>query len=538
MGGNTYYVPVAERADTYFGTVGDKQNSLYIIEKDDWGHYTLLKRENLSSDFVSAMPSEALYGDYRIYYILSYSEKMVRMDWYDKDAKLIKTDKFMLCDDCLYPVSDESSLELCFTDYPTQIILNGHGQALFTLYEDGSFAEYLGTYAVVDNGKIGDENLTVILTDLMGKGNTYSGKMVLDGFFDDAYHRCNISVSSDSKFYNATLYASSGLKNYNICYSPDEVTYYAFYDYLSDDGKSEVHFVEFNDGEVSSHGTYTASDKLITMEIDGYPKTVGHLTDERGSFTVETILGDKLFTAYDDWENSIFYMEENFLGTVLTYYVIKMDGYGNALFYDGHDDGYDNWYKGTYYSTHEVIGSDENGDMEIYYFTGVECDESGRVLKNGKTFSAYYVLGTMVYDDEDDDGNLTYSGEVIAVSKTTETTHITAYDEKGLKFAELSVSPFGAVTMTVYNTEYKNGEYISVANEELTSRFSAVAYQTSAGELVYIVVLDGAGDYMFRICENENGKWIYEDEGAGEPKETPEDLKIYPDLGDNVEITK
>lgn len=536
--GNVYYVPVAERADDYFGTTGDKDKSLVVIEKDDWGHYKLLKRENTSAEFTESKPEGALYGNYRLYYILSYTEKMVGMEWYDKDGKLISTEKFMVCDDCLYPCRGEDSLEMCFTDYPYQIILNGQGQALLTLYENSSIVEYLGTYAISGNGKYGEENLTVTLSDMQGKSDKYNGKLVLDGFFDGVYHRCRISVSSNTKFSNTTMYISADKVDYRVCYSADEKTFYAFHDYKSETGNGEAHFVEYYDGEVYSHGVYSKSDDTFTLEVEGYPKTVGYIDDPRGTFHVEGILGNKTYTAYDDWENSSFSMEEDFLGTIITYYKVIMDGYGNALFYDGHDDDFDNWYKGTYYNTHEVIGSDENGDIEVYYFTGVECDKDGKVLKNGKSFSTYFVPDTIIYDDEDEEGNLTYSGALLAVSQTTETQKFTVYDEKGLKFADMSVSPFGIVSMTVYDTVYRNGEYQSTVNETLTSRLSAVAYQTSAGKLMYVVVSDAAGNYMFRISLNENDKWIYEYEGEGEPKEAPSEVKIYPDLNDNTEIAK
>ena len=177
------------------------------------------------------------------------------------------------------------------------------------------------------------------------------------------------------------------------------------------------------------------------------------MEDPRGSFSITGSFGNKSrFLVYDDWENATFYMQEDFMGIILTYYVVRMDGYGNALFYDGHDDGYDDWYIGTYYNTHEVIGEDENGLIEIYRFEGVECDENGNIIPNGKKMSTYFVPDTMVYEETDEDGNYYYAGSLLSVASSDESQSYTAYDERGLKFADFSVSPFGVVTMTVYDS--------------------------------------------------------------------------------------
>ena len=528
--GATFYVPTLERVDAYFGTTGKGDNSLYKVTRDEWGHYIFSTRATTADAFTETMPAGAAYGEYHIYYVLAYSEKMVGMDWYDEKGRYLSTQKFFISNDCLYPISGNDGLEILFTDYPNQILMDGYGQILLSLYESRSFNEYLGTYTIADGQKFGDASLTVLVSGATNGTLTYSGTLTLDGFFGGRYHRMTTSLTSASTIFNEVFYIGYDLKETTYCEYEDG-SYYYFYDFASDAGS--VGYVDYYDADskTTAHGSYTKTDDTtLEMLVPGFGKVIGHVTDDRGSFYVENLFGRKNYRAYNDWENATFIMSEDFFGTTLTYYIVKMDGFGGAMFYDGHDDGYDNWYKGTYVNTHEVIGSDENGDFEVYYFEGQECDANGNLLKNGKTYRAYFVPGTITYDDEDEDGNVIYTGELVSVTTTTASTELTAYDEQGRKFADLTVSPFGVVTITFYDTVYQNGEYISTPNEELNAATQATAYQTSSGELRYVVVYDLAGNYLFRIAKDANGDWVYEYEGVIVPKLPEDAVTIYPDV--------
>ena len=530
--GSVYYVPTLEWVDSYFGTLGDAENGLWLIQRDEWGHYVCLGRPDLSSEFTEYMPEGAAYGEYRIHYILAYVEKMVSMDWYDEKGNLLSSDAFLLCGDRLYPSQGEDGLEICFTQYPFQILLDGKGNALMSLYENGSFNDYLGSYAVAQGQTYGDSSLTVTLSGLVGSAGIYNGSMTLDGFLGGSYHRCRLSANSASGFVNQTLYSSADLEDSRVNYAEaaGDNTYYAFYDYRTAEG-DEARYVEYYDGSVSVHGTYAREDDTLTITLPNYNPIVAQVEDPRGSFSITGSFGNKSrFLVYDDWENATFYMQEDFMGIILTYYVVQMDGYGNALFYDGHDDGYDDWYIGTYYNTHEVIGEDENGLIEIYRLEGVECDENGNIIPNGKKMSTYFVPDTMVYEETDEDGNYYYAGSLLSVASSDESQSYTAYDERGLKFADFSVSPFGVVTMTVYDSVYADGEIVSTVNQELTDNLTAVAYQTSGGELVYVVAFDGAGNYLFMLSQNAAGEWVYEYEGPLHPQPAPAPDVIMPDV--------
>lgn len=526
--GVTYYVPTLEYISSYFGSVGG-DNSLYRITRDEWGHYIFSARTSTADEFVEAMPAGAAYGQYRIYYVMAYTEKMVGMDWYDEKGNLLSSDKYFVSNDVLYKIAGEDGLEVCFTDYPNQVILDGHGQVLLSLYEGREFNEYLGTYTFGEGQKYGDPTLTVNVSGAANGTLTYGGTLTLDGFFGGRYHRLTASLSAGSTFFNQTFYTSYDLADTVYCEYEDG-SYYYLYDYRSDAGSAG--YVDYYDIDANSTscGTYTKSGDTLTMLIPGYGTVVGHVTDDRGTFYVETVFGQKLYRSYNDWENATFIMSEDFLGMTLTYYTVKMDGFGGAIFHDEHDDGYDDWYKGTYVNTHKIIGTDENGDIEVYYFEGQECDENGNLKKNGKTWKAYFVPATITYDDEDDEGNVVYTGELLSVSTSTESTAFTAYDEQGRKFADFVVSPFGEVEAVFYTTVWKDGGFVSTENETLTASVQAEAYQTSNGELRYIVVYDLAGNYLFRVVKDENGDFIYEYEGEIDPK-IPEDAAvIYPDL--------
>ncbi len=526
--GTVYFVPVFEQADYYFPTLGKGGDSLAKIERDDYGHFTLYQRNDSSSDFSEYAPVGAVYSEYNLYYILGYTEKMVGIDWYDGNGVFLENKKFFVANDCLYPIQNNDELTVCYTDYPTQIILDGNGSVLLSAFVSKDNSEYIGSYTIAEGQKFGDAVLDISLVNLKGVGATYNGTLKLEGFFGEMYHKCTLRVSSENDFIDKTLYVSYDLETTKLCYSEDETEYYLFYGYS--DGENTANFVQSYKNGITSNGTYSIDGDEITILMPNSNPVKGYIDDVRGSFHISQKLGDdKKFLAYEDWENANFYMEENFLGTVLTYYIVKMDGYGNAMFYDGHDDDFDDWYKGTYYNTGESIGGDANGSYDVYYFEGVECDKSGRIIPNGKTFKAYYVTDSIVYDDEDEDGGYTYSGNLLSVTMTTESRSFEVFDESGQKFADLNVSPFGVATLTIYDTVFENGEFVSVKNEELTAGIKAVAYTTASGSLAYVVAYDLADNYLFRISLNENEDWIYEYEGEIVIRK-PVDTKIYPDV--------
>ena len=124
--GVTYYVPTLEYIPEYFGKTGG-DNSLIRITRDDWGHYIFSTRASVSDEFTETMPAGAAYGEYHICYVLAYTEKMVRMDWYDKKGVLLSSDKYFVSNDNLYHIDGNDGLEINFTDYPNQVILDGCG---------------------------------------------------------------------------------------------------------------------------------------------------------------------------------------------------------------------------------------------------------------------------------------------------------------------------------------------------------------------------------------------------------------------------
>jgi len=527
--GETFYVPTLEYVGGYFGKTGG-DDSLIRITRDEWGHYIFSTRATTSDDFTETMPAGAAYGEYHIYYVLAYTEKMVGMDWYDEKGRYLSTDKYFVSNDILYRIDGSDGLEVCFTDYPNQVILDGYGKILLSLYEGRSFNEYLGSYTFEDGQQYGDPTLTIRVTGAAGSTLTYNGTLTLDGFFGGRYHRLTTSLSAGTVFFNQTFYTSYDLADTYYCEYEDG-SYYYLYDFRSDAGSAGyVDYYDADNGQTAS-GTFTRPDAdTLEMLIPGCGAVTGHITDTRGSFYVTSVFGNKSYRSYNDWENATFIMSEDFLGMTLTYYTIKLDGYGGALFHDEHDDGYDDWYKGTYFNTHKIIGSDENGDIEVYYFEGQECDANGNLKKNGRTYRAYFVPATITYDDEDDDGNVIYTGDLLSVTTSTESTSFTAYDEQGRKFADFTVSPFGEVEAVFYDTVWKNGGFVSTKNETLSSFVQATAYQTSNGELRYIVVYDLAGNYLFRVVKDENGDFIYEYEGKFELRSPTDTGIIYPDI--------
>jgi len=545
-GGKNYSLPVLEYISGYFIELGNSSKSLYKIDMDELGHYMLFARETADDEFAEYMPEGAVIANYRIYYILSYSEKMVGMDFLDEKGNLIENRKFLVSNDekvnsrtmsTLLEVKGEDSFELCFTSYPTQIIFDGKGQALLTVTEeDRETRTYVGAYSINDGAVFGDASVVFTMTNLQFNTFTYNGKITVDGFFNGVYHKCTIKlIRNDGNAYNETIYVSADLtKARTVIYEDgDQREEYRFIDY----GEYAQYAVLL--GEVNEHGTYSLDGNNISIKIDNRPEVKGVVVDKRGSFTVTSGLGfEKEYRVYDEWEDCTFYMDEDFYGTPITYYWVKMDGYGKAIFHDEHDDGIDNYYVGTYYNTYENLGENEYGPYDIYYFEGVESDERGVPLENGKPYSVYYVLDPYIYEYEGEYDYI-YEGVIVSVSSSsTEYHEYTVYDENGLKFADMTISPFGVATLTtVYDTKYKNGTFVSTANEYLTNNVTCVSFSYNGTDVVYVAVYDLMGNFLFKI-ENVNGVWTYICEGEIRVEELEEQIKIYPDVSLLEEIVE
>ena len=506
--GVSYRVPVVETLPMKT-TLGDKDGSLFKIVDDGYGHATLYTRKNDQDAWTEEKgPSGTLYAELYLYVNLVYDEQYLAVVYQDKNAKPISHRYFMTSNGRLVPVSYADGKAMVFLSYgDVQLILDGDGNIKVNYFASMNYSEYTGKYTV-KSGDYAGPSLEIAFENLEGDSTLLSGTAVLDGYFDGSFHRCKVLLRENgSVVYSDTVYSSGGRLNDRTCNSKDAEGEYVFMDYVSQDGATTFHYVKYvNADGNASHGTYRIDGDTITIDVEGFPQKVGTVNDIRKSFTLKGVFGDILYRAYGYDEDYTFYMEEDFYGTTLQYYVIRMDGYGNATIHDTHDDDIDVWYKGTYYNTGRSVGEDDYGTMWVYCFAGKECDARGNIKENGATVTYYYVTGTEVYEDD----NYNYYGTILSISQSEGSSAYTVYDKKGLKFASMSVDPFGITELTVYSYTYENGEIVYTENTAWNENLSCVAYLDNSGVVTYVVVYDKAGNFLFCVTKEEDGTWVCE----------------------------
>ena len=512
-----------------YGTLGKGENSLYKIVDDGFGHATLYARENISSEFTEvAMPAGAVYSEIYLYVSLVYDEQYLAIVYEDEYAVPIEHRYFFTVGDRLIEASNiKTNTAMTFLSYGDfQITLDGGSMAKLSLFNNSyGTDEYIGSYNVVE-GEYGSYVYKISLTDMQSGENSVAGTLVFDGYFDGGYHRCKISLSNSSTtVYRNTVYRSADLTE-RTCINADDKSRYNFYDYSDKDGNVLFRYAEYiTPDNVSYHGEYSLDGDTIKINVENYSEKTGAITDNRMSFSIKGVLSDEIYQTYDYGENYVFYMSEDFYGTLIDYYMIKMDGYGNAKLHDTHNDDTDIWYTGTYYNTYRSIGSDDYGEFWIYCFNGQECDKAGNIKENGKTATYYYVTSTEVYDDGAGD----YYGDIKSISLSDGEATYTVYEENGLEFATMVVDPFGITTLTLLDCRFENGKAVYTVNTEMSSKITCIAYLTTNGEVTYIVVYDNAGNYLFVLTKDENGEWLYQREHTLNPQDKESDI-LLPDF--------
>lgn len=531
--GKRYLVPTADIPSSY-SALGKGENSLYKIVDDDYGHATLYTRESVTAEWTEvAKPEGAVYTEVYLYVAVWFNtEQYLAVVYEDENAQPISYRYFFTYNDELIPAKGPlTNNAMTFFDnaaWSTQITLDGGGVLKILDLTSDDWIPYVGNYTLT-NGKIGDDSVTVSFTDLRGPNGPVSGYLIFDGYFDGGYHRCRVKLSENGyTILYRTLYTSAGLVEERTARNTEDGTRYYFYDYQNKAGEIVFRYAEYNDAEGNaSHGTYTVSDTKagakIRISVEDYPEVVGTIKDVRLSFDVQGVFSSATYTTYGYDEDDTFYLYEDFYGTIIDYYTLKMDGYGNATLHDEHDDDVNIWYKGTYYNTKRSIGEDDYGNtLWVYCFTGSECTENGVLIENGKTATYYYVVNVP-------DGYYVQEGQILSISESNGSAAYTVYDEKGLEFARMDVDPFGITVITLLQYTYVDGQIVYTEDTEKSALLAPVAYLTTDGKVSYIVVSDKAGNFLFCLARDENGEWVYTYEHALNPQEKEETV-LAPDL--------
>ena len=531
--GKSYTVDTLELLSAYGskGVLGTNDKSLYKIVDDGYGHAKLYARNSVDEEFAEvAAPEGTVYTEIFLYVSLVYDEQYLAVVYENENAEPIEHKYFFMCDDALVPADyQKNGTAMVFLSYGDfQIVIDGSGNVKFNLYNSSyEVEEFVGKYT--ESGKYGDAVYTLTFNGLASGTRTLSGTAVFDGWFDNGYHRCKVVLSSeDSTIYRGYGYRSSDMKDDGItCINAVDKSKYYLFDYVNSNGETALRYVIYTDSNgIEYHGEYTKDGDTLNIRVDDFGEKTARIVDKRNSIAFDGVFGDVVYQRYDG-ETYTYYMYENFYGTIIDYYVLKMDGYGNALLHDIHDDDIDVWYTGTYYNTGRYLGEDDYGKRWIYCMEGVECDSKGIVKENGAKATFYYIVSNELNDDD--------TCDILSITQAAGDTVSTVYSSEGFKLASLKIDPFGVTEITVYDHHFENGEIVYTENTELTSKLQCVAYlNSSTGMVEYVVVYDGAGNFMFLIYKDSDGEFTYSTDRKINPEEK-ETIVIVPDFSSSEE---
>ena len=531
VGEDRYRIPVAEQTSYYGTTVGeDESDSLWQIREDAYNHAMLYHRDSPDGEWTEvAAPEGTVYTECYLYAQLLFSREYMAVVYEDANGTPIDHKYFFSRDDELIPAGYQTfgTAMVFYSGTGIQFIVDGAGMAKINLFDGlNDTKQYVGSYELV-SGAWGEESMKFRFTGLEGKDGVLTGEVTFDGFFGGRYHRGDYRLFLNGASYRTdTIYTSVDLEERDCV---DRITKdtFTFYDYVDGNGNVLFRYASYASDGVTYHGTYTVDGDKIKIEIKKISNPFeGTIIDKRLSVRITNSVGSTDYVRRDD-EGYTFWYSEDFYGTTLDYYMIRMDGYGNATIHDTHDDDVDVWYKGTYYNTGHSLGSDDYGEYWVYCFEGEECNQNGVLTGSGKTATFYYVVSTTL-DDADE-------GTILSISQSDGETVIEVTDEKGQPFAELNVDPFGITTMTLMKLTYRDGEAVWEKDEEMSAKFRCVAYLNSKGTVAYVVVYDLAGNFMFVLAPDETGEWVYINDGTLNPQPAPDGF-VTPDYGDDDKI--
>lgn len=529
--GKTYRVSVAEQVSYFETTLGENETeTLWQIREDAYLHASLYTRASVTDEWTAvAAPEGTVYTECYLYAQLRNSYEYMAVVYEDANGEPIAYRCFFSRDGMLIPADGERD-GVAMTFYAStgiRFILDGAGTAKIDLFDNGlsNIREYVGAYEQT-SGEWGDESLTFRFTSLVGEDGTLTGEVTFDGFFGDCYHRGDYSLSlNGTPLKTDTIYTSTDL-DARRCIDRTTGDSFTLYDYKDENGEIRFRYASYSSGGATEHGIYALDGDEIEIDIKNYSKKfTGTVADRRGTLLIAGVTGTVTYLRADD-EGYTFRYTEDFYGTTLEYYAIAMDGYGNALIHDSHDDDTDEYYIGTYYNTGRSVGSDSYGEYWVYCFEGKECYKNGTLKDGGKTATYYYVVSTTL-DDSDE-------GTILAISRSGGEQAVEVYDGNGRLFATLSIDPFGITEITVMELSYENGEVIYTADTELSEKLVCTAYLDGSGTVSFVVVTDGEGNFLF-ILTTEDGEWYYGGEGLNDPRPAPDDF-VTPDLTDAEKI--
>ena len=450
--------------------------------------------------------------------------------YFDKDYKVIDEKVFVRYNDVtaswsspIYPKSEDYvTLQTnAYYNNSNELYLDGRGGAIVSI-ENGK-VKYNCSVIEDSQKKFGEEGYTVRLVQFKSDGTAVSGldgSAVFRDYMNGNYSCIDLTVGEfsytilnvtyDSGWYRYTYDYVSSVKIHMPEYSTDVNDDFWRYTRLSTVevlGNISIYIVSFDEKETIAAAYYREYDEVNNMisfgtveygagaefsitDSDGNTRTA-QTKDNRGSFKI----GEKNYIRYDDSEDMTLVLTENFYGTLLYYYTVKTDGYGNMYILDEHDDDICDMYVGTY---DDYNGFVSNGAS--YYelmFSGVKVDKKGEPVSD-ETVNMWilYDFGTLsAWSDEDSDAQ--WYGQIASIYTDHEETVVSAYDDFGYKLFDLTVDIYG-------NTEYVQYSYVLDIKGNVTYK------ALEKGDVEYFIsVTNATGDVLYFIAFDSNGNAMY-----------------------------
>lgn len=548
--GTTYLMPVLQELPGNIDYGNKNQNGTYIISYNAYG-IPQVEQVEIKGGIPSTVPVADPEGTY--YSEVIHDGSTFTVTYYAEDYSVLKQEIYVQYSDESY-VSFDTPIYKKSDDFMTMEIdgsnnggnsfmLDGRGGAVISINNGNT--KYKASVLEDVEKKYGEEGFTITFKDLTENGNKadIAANAVFYDYFEGRYSRIVLTVGDfryvllnitfDGIWYRYTYenvvetkFAlpkySSDLNDYLWRYTrfTDVITdgYITIYKISVDDlaTTNYMYFREFaSNGEVVAFGTMQETENGYIFIEDNGKEITARISDQRGSFTMENgsfavdnAGKSKTFVHYVDAEDTTFALAEDFYGTMIFYYTVKTDGYGNMYFLDEHDDGICDIYLGTY-SDYSSFPSATSTYYEVE-FNGVKLDENGE--KTDETIQLWFLYDfASLAAWSDDEADAQWYGSIASIYFDHSTDTSVVYDDMGYKLYEISTDVYGNNTFVTYDyTLDRNG--IPAYSVAKNADIEFISVTDAEGNVAYYLAVDGNGVSLFSVKKKADGNfYVYKE---------------------------
>lgn len=531
INGKTYLISVAELGG-YNKTVGNgasvKTAGSFVLSESMYGVVTVSQYTEMEEGGLMLTEVEAPEGTYFAVYNEVKWNSLYTVTYYNEAYEIIRTDTYFMDSSSNLWLKNVEGEKMAEADITSTVM--GDTSATFYLSGDG-IAEfraggklYTGTYTAEADQKPGDKNYKVNLVDMKNGDQAVSLTATLKDYFDGKYHRVDFTLNGKEitylEYYGAQKVVADNITERYWDYKADQAnknteayyfaefakhevnSSYTLYTYYDSQGNVAVSYVIKQADGAYMLGNLVYAEGGYQFVFDGGTETASFIEgDMRGSFTV----GGTEYLVYESDEGYNYYLMENFYGTILYYYMIKLDGYGHAYFRDMHDDDIDIEMFGTYYNTGKYLLTDEYGlDYYEFIFTSDDGAQYAFAPDLWYTYEGEYMIDPD--GDPDDDRNWKAYDYCVVLSAAAyaEPTVYTVCDDYNYKIAEVYVDVFGLSTIKEYTYELVDGKPVYT---EVSSDKQLVGFTDGYGNILMFAVYDNQGRFLYQL--EKEGAYFY-----------------------------